>query len=105
MKAVRIHKQQGPTSVQVDNVEVPSPGSGEVRIRVRAAGMNNSDLQTTYGTYPVGYTGLPQTLGQEAAGEVDTVGEGVTGLVPGMRVVGYVIPKIKKLKVMSEMRS
>ncbi|NES25301.1 MAG: NADPH:quinone oxidoreductase family protein [Symploca sp. SIO3E6] len=90
MKAVRIHDQNGPNSVQVDDVEVPSPGSGEVRIKVRAAGMNNSDLQTTYGTYRVGYTGLPHILGQEAAGEVDAVGEGVTGLVPGMRVVGHV---------------
>ncbi|NET57350.1 MAG: zinc-binding dehydrogenase [Symploca sp. SIO2E6] len=90
MKVVRIHNQDGPTSIQVDDVEVPSPGSGEVRIRVKAAGMNNSDLQTTYGTYRVGYTGLPHTLGQEAAGEVDAVGKGVTGLVPGMHVVGHV---------------
>ncbi|NEP14973.1 MAG: NADPH:quinone oxidoreductase family protein [Symploca sp. SIO2C1] len=90
MKAVLIHKQQGPTSVQVDDMEVPSPGSGEVRIKVGAAGMNNSDLQTTYGTYRVGYAGLPHTLGQEAAGEVDAVGEGVTGFVRGMRVVGHV---------------
>ncbi|NER47594.1 MAG: NADPH:quinone oxidoreductase family protein [Symploca sp. SIO1A3] len=90
MKAVLIHDMQGPNSVRVDDVEVPSPGSGEVRIRVKAAAMNNSDLQTTYGTYRVGYTGLPHLLGQEAAGEVDAVGEGVTGLVPGMRVVGHV---------------
>ncbi|NEP59529.1 MAG: zinc-binding dehydrogenase [Symploca sp. SIO2G7] len=90
MKAVRIYDEDGPTSVQVDNVEVPSPGSGEVRIRVGAAAINNSDLQTTFGSYRVGYTGLPHILGQEAAGEVDAVGEGVTGFVPGMRVVGHV---------------
>ncbi|MDJ0745859.1 MAG: NADPH:quinone oxidoreductase family protein [Xenococcaceae cyanobacterium MO_167.B27] len=91
MKAARIHEYGNPTSVRVDNVEVPEPNPGEVRIRVRAAGMNNSDLQTTYGTYRgYGFRGLPHILGQEAAGEVDAVGSGVTEFVPGMRVVGHV---------------
>ena len=91
MKAARIHEYGGPASVRVDDIEVMKPGSGEVRIRVRAAGMNNSDLQTTYGTYKgYGHQGLPHILGQEAAGEVDAVGPGVTGFLPGMRVVGHV---------------
>ena len=51
MKAARIHEYGSPTSVSVDNVEVPEPKPGEVRINVRAAGINNSDLQTTYGAY------------------------------------------------------
>ena len=91
MKAARIHEYGSPTSVSVDNVEVPEPKPGEVRINVRAAGINNSDLQTTYGAYKgYGYRGLPHILGQEAAGEVDAVGLGVTEFVPGMRVVGHV---------------
>lgn len=91
MKVARIHKYSGPTAVQVDEIEVLQPAPGEVRIRVGAAGMNNSDLQTTYGTYGAyGYQGLPHILGQEAAGEVDAVGLGVKELVPGMRVVGHV---------------
>ena len=91
MKAVRIHEYGNPASVQVDDVEVMKPGVGEVRIRVKAAGMNNSDLQSTYGTYQgYGHRGLPHILGQEAAGIVDAVGEGVTGFSPGMRVVGHV---------------
>ena len=91
MKAVRIHEYGNPASVQVDDVEVMNPGAGEVRIRVKAAGMNNSDLQSTYGTYKgYGHRGLPHILGQEAAGIVDAVGEGVTGFSPGMRVVGHV---------------
>ncbi len=91
MKAARIHEYGGSASVRVDDIEVLNPGPDEVRIRVRAAGMNNSDLQTTYGTYRgYGYRGLPHILGQEAAGEVDAVGTGVKGLVPGMRVVGHV---------------
>ena len=91
MKAARIHEYIGPASVRVDDIEVMNPASEEVRIRVRAAGMNNSDLQTTYGTYRgYGYRGLPHILGQEAAGEVDAVGPGVKGFLPGMRVVGHV---------------
>ncbi len=91
MKVARIHDYSGPTAVRIDEVEVLQPGSGEVRIRVGAAGINNSDLQTTYGTYRgYGYQGLPHILGQEAAGEVDAVGLGVKELLPGMRVVGHV---------------
>ncbi|NEO30754.1 MAG: zinc-binding dehydrogenase [Symploca sp. SIO3C6] len=91
MKAVRIHEYIGPASVRVEQTDVLQPGAGEVRIRVGAAGINNSDLQTTYGTYRgYGYRGLPHILGQEAAGIVDAIGEQVKGLVPGMRVVGHV---------------
>ena len=91
MKTARIHEYGSPTSVRVEDVEIPEPNPGEVRINVKAAGMNNSDLQTTYGTYQAsGFRGLPHILGQEAAGEVDAVGSGVTGFVPGMRVVGHV---------------
>ena len=91
MKAAIIHEYGSPTSVRVDEVEIPEPNPGEVRIKVRAAGMNNSDLQTTYGTYRgYGHRGLPHILGQEAAGEVDAIGSGVTGFLPGMRVVGHV---------------
>ncbi len=91
MKAARIHEYGNPSSVQVDDVEVMKPGAGEVRIRVKAAGMNNSDLQSTYGKYQgYGHRGLPHILGQEAAGVVDAVGEGVTRFTPGMLVVGHV---------------
>ncbi|MBD2206249.1 zinc-binding dehydrogenase [Calothrix sp. FACHB-1219] len=91
MKAARIYEYSGATAVQIDEVEVLPPGPGEVRIRVGAAGINNSDLQTTYGTYQA-YRNkeLPCILGQEAAGEVDAVGLGVKEFVPGMRVVGRV---------------
>ncbi|MBH8552708.1 NADPH:quinone oxidoreductase family protein [Nostocaceae cyanobacterium CENA357] len=91
MKAARIHNYGGATAVRIDEIEVLPPNPGEVRIRVMAAGINNSDLQTTYGTYRgYGHQELPYILGQEAAGEVDAVGLGVKELVPGMRVVGRV---------------
>jgi NADPH:quinone reductase len=89
MKVARIHNYSGPTAVRIDEVEVLEPDVGEVRIRVYAAGINNSDLQTTYGTYR-GYGKLPHMLGQDAAGEVDAVGLGVKEFVPGMRVFGRV---------------
>ncbi|RCJ38371.1 Zn-dependent oxidoreductase, NADPH:quinone reductase [Nostoc minutum NIES-26] len=91
MKAARIYDYSGATAVRLDEIEVLQPGPGEVRIRVGAAGINNSDLQTTYGTYRgYGHKELPHILGQEAAGEVDAVGLGVKELIPGMRVVGRV---------------
>ncbi|NJM28535.1 MAG: zinc-binding dehydrogenase [Pseudanabaena sp. RU_4_16] len=89
MKVARIYDYSGPIAVRIDEVEVLEPDVGEVRIRVGAAGINNSDLQKTYGTYRA-YEGLPHILGQEAAGEVDAVGLGVTEFAPGMRVVGRV---------------
>ena len=91
MKAARIHEYGNPADVQIDDVEIVTPGAGEVRILVKAAGMNNSDLQSTYGKYKgYGHRGLPHILGQEAAGIVDAVGDGVTEFTPGMRVVGHV---------------
>lgn len=91
MKVLRIHNYGNPSSMRVDNVAIPKPNLGEVRIRVKAAGLNNSDLQTTYGTYGgYGDRGLPHILGQEASGIVDLVGKGVTEFSPGMRVVGHV---------------
>ncbi len=60
-------------------------------MRVKAAGINNSDLQMTYGKYQRPRdSALPQILGQEAAGVVDAVGANVKGFLPGMRVVGHV---------------
>lgn len=91
MKALRIHNYGNPSSVRVDNIAIPEPNPREVRIRVKAAGLNNSDLQTTYGTYRgYGHQGLPHLLEQEASGIVDLVGQEVTEFLPGMRVVGHV---------------
>ena len=91
MRALCIHSHDGPASIQVNEIAVVAPGPGEVRIRVAAAGMNNSDLQTTYGTYG-GMTSadFPYGFGQEAAGEVEAVGTGVSQFSPGMRVFGRV---------------
>ncbi|MGD1698574.1 quinone oxidoreductase family protein [Dapis sp. BLCC M229] len=92
MKAIRIHEYSGISGIQVvEEKEILAPTSDEVRLVVKAAGINNSDLQMTYGKYKRPDDGaLPQILGQEAAGVVDAVGEKVEEFSPGMRVVGHV---------------
>lgn len=84
MKAVRISRHGGPEVLEVADVPEREPGPGEVRVRHRAIGLNFIDTYQRTGLYPVK---LPATLGMEAAGEVDAVGEGVTRLKAGDRVV------------------
>lgn len=69
------------------DLAVPEPGPGEVRVRVRAAGINFPDLLMTRGGYQL-KPELPFTPGLEFAGEVDVLGEGVTGWAPGDAVIG-----------------
>lgn len=90
MKAVRIHEYTGISGIRVEETEILPPSIGEIRMRVGAAGINNSDLQMTYGKYQSSPEKLPQILGQEAAGIVDAVGDKVDKFLPGMRVVGHV---------------
>ena len=84
MRAVRIHRHGGPEVLEVADVPEPQPGPGEVRVRHKAIGLNFIDTYQRTGLYPVK---LPATLGMEAAGEVNAVGEGVKALRVGDRVV------------------
>lgn len=87
MRAI-IHDTFGdPAEVlHVADVETPEPGPGEVRVRTVLASIHNHDLWTIRGTY--GFKPeLPARSGTEAVGVVDAVGEGVTTLQPGQRVV------------------
>jgi NADPH2:quinone reductase len=83
-KAIRIHQYGGPEVLQFDDVEVAEPGEGEARIRHTAIGLNYIDTYHRSGLYPMP---LPAGLGSEAAGIIDAVGTGVTGVEPGDRVV------------------
>ncbi len=83
MIAVRIHETGGPEKLRADDVPVPAPGAGELRLRVEAAGLNYIDTYKRSGLYAVK---LPHTLGQEAAGVVTAVGPGVTDFKVGDRV-------------------
>ena len=83
MKAVRVHESGGPEKLVYDEVEIPSPGAGEVAIRVEAVGVNYIDTYHRSGLYPLD---LPFTIGVEAAGVVESVGPGVSAFSPGDRV-------------------
>ncbi len=67
-----------------DDVEIPEPGPGEVRVRIHAAGLCHSDLSGMNGTLP---QGAPFVPGHEGAGEVVAVGDGVTSVGPGDHVI------------------
>lgn len=82
--AIRIHEYGGPEVLKFEEVELPEPGEGEVRIRHTAIGLNFIDTYHRSGLYELD---LPTGLGSEAAGVVEVVGEGVDEIEPGDRVV------------------
>src|SRR5688572_5685561 len=87
MRAVVITKHGGPEVLAVEQRPDPSVGPGEVRIAVRAAGINFADLMARSGMYPDAPS-LPCVLGYEVAGEIESVGEGVDSHAEGDRVIG-----------------
>jgi NADPH2:quinone reductase len=84
MKAIRVHKTGGPEVLVLDDIEVRSPGAGEVRVRNHAIGVNFTDVYMRSGTFAP--PSIPYTPGKEGAGEVLEVGEGVTEFSVGDRV-------------------
>jgi NADPH2:quinone reductase len=82
-KAIRLARTGGPEVLEYVDVEVGDPGPGEARVRNHAIGVNYIDIYFRTGLYPLD---LPGGLGQEAAGVVEAVGEGVTHVRPGDRV-------------------
>jgi NADPH2:quinone reductase len=82
-KAIRIHQNGGPEVLQWEDVTLAAPAAGEVHLRHAAVGLNYIDVYHRTGLYPLE---LPATPGLEAAGEVISVGEGVTEVQPGDRV-------------------
>jgi NADPH:quinone reductase len=83
MKLVRVHEYGGPDVMQLEDAPVPEPGAGMVRVKAEAIGLNFIDIYQRSGVYK---PPLPFTPGQEAAGVVDAVGEGVTEFAVGDRV-------------------
>lgn len=81
---IRIHKHGGPEELRFEKAELEGPGPGQVRLRQTAIGVNFIDIYKRTGLYP-GPT--PAGLGEEAAGVVEAVGEGVASLKVGDRVV------------------
>src|SRR5580658_446844 len=88
--AVRVHKVGGPDVLTYEEIELPAPGQGQIRVKQHAAGVNFIDTYFRMGMYP-SPVGMPFTAGNEGAGEVVAVGPGVTDFKVGDRVA-YVVP-------------
>jgi len=88
MKAVVIPRFGGPEVLELREVPTPTPGRGEIRVRVHATAVNRADLLQRAGAYPAPPDAPKDIPGLEFAGEVDAVGEGVTEMEPGHRVMG-----------------
>jgi len=86
MRQVVVARYGGPDVLRLNEVPVPVPSSGEVGIRVRAAGVNFADVLARMGVY-ADAPKLPFVPGYEVVGHVDTLGAGVLGFAPGDRVM------------------
>jgi NADPH2:quinone reductase len=84
VRAIRIHATGGPEVLRLEDVDLPPPGPGEVRIRQRAIGLNFIDTYQRSGLYKL--ASLPAVLGMEGAGDVVAAGAGVTDFQIGDRV-------------------
>jgi len=87
--AVRVHKHGGPEALTFEEIDVPAPGQGQIKIRQHACGVNFVDTYLRMGLYP-SPVGMPFVAGNEGAGEVIAVGPDVTDFKVGDRVA-YVV--------------
>ena len=84
MKAIRVHQFGGPEVLRCEEIDRPAPASGQVLVKVHAVGVNPVETYQRSGSNPS--IRLPWTPGMDAAGVVESVGPGVTGLKAGDRV-------------------
>ena len=84
-RQVRIHQFGGPEVLKIEEVEVGAPGAGEIRLSIRAIGLNRTEITLRSGRSPT-KPALPSKIGFEAAGMVEAIGPDVTGLAVGDRV-------------------
>jgi NADPH:quinone reductase len=84
LRAIRIHEHGGPEVLRLEEMPVPTPGPGQLLLRVEAAGLNYIEIYQRTGLYKAT---VPFTLGSEAAGTVQALGSGVSGVSVGDRVV------------------
>jgi len=85
MKAILVHEFGGPEALRFEEVETPTPGPGQVLVKVHAAGVNPYDTYMRAGTYAI-KPQLPYTPGSDAAGVIEAVGGGVAKVRTGDRV-------------------
>ncbi len=84
VRAIRVHEHGGPEAMRFETVPVGAPGPGDVHIRQHACGVNFIDIYQRSGLYKL--PALPAVLGMEGAGEIVSVGAGVSDLKVGDRV-------------------
>jgi NADPH:quinone reductase-like Zn-dependent oxidoreductase len=84
-KIVRFHATGGADVLKIEDLPLAEPGDGEVRLKVEAIGLNRAEVMYRRGQY-LETPELPSRIGYEAAGTVDAVGPGVSGLHVGERV-------------------
>ena len=90
MKAIVFDRFGGTEVLHESDIEIPEPGAGQVRVRVKAAGVNALDGKVRSGAMQAAFTTpLPAVPGYELAGVVDAAGEGVTDVQVGDEVVGW----------------
>jgi len=89
IRAVTVPATGGPEVLRVEEQDLPAPDAGQVRVAVRACGVNFIDVYFRTGLYP---RPVPFVAGLEGAGAVEAVGPGVTGLAPGDRVAWAGVP-------------
>ena len=102
MRALQQTSLSGTQDIRlITDAPVPSPGQGEVLIRVAAAGVNFADISRAYGTF-LGGPQPPYLAGFEAAGEVVAMGQAVIGPGPGTRVIGVGYGAFAEYMVLTE---
>lgn len=89
MKAVRFYETGGPEVLRYEDVETPTPGPGEVRIRVAGSAYNPADGGIRGGFLPIPVA-LPHIPGYDVSGTIDALGDGVEGLTVGGDVIGLI---------------
>ncbi|ROS21664.1 NADPH:quinone reductase-like Zn-dependent oxidoreductase [Rathayibacter sp. PhB127] len=88
MQAMRFHEVGGPEVLVRDDIPVPVPGAGQVRLRVAASAFNAADAGMRAGFLPIPVE-LPHVPGYDVSGTVDAVGDGVEGVAVGDPVVAF----------------
>ncbi|PYI54253.1 NADP-dependent oxidoreductase [Paenibacillus flagellatus] len=89
MKAIVFHTFGPPDVLQWEETDEPQAGPGQVRVRVKAAGVQPFDTAVRSGPWPMYPVKFPQKLGNEFAGVIDQVGDGAAGFAVGSEVLGW----------------
>src|SRR5580704_3267651 len=89
-RAVMLTRKGGPEALQIVDQPLEAPGPGQLRVRIRAAGVGSTDLIVLAGKYRFAPK-IPLVPGYEAAGVVDAIGDGVTGFEAGDRVAALTV--------------